>query len=85
MLLQMDKLQSYGRSGLISALLLQAIYGMEVSTSIKFLNEIHKMRHPHESDIDNGQYRMPESDEQMNQIERLHETMLEIYAKNIKQ
>ena len=73
----------HGRTGLISCLLLQAIYGMNALISIKFINEIHKMRHPYESDIDNDDYGMPESNEQINQIYRLNKYMIQIYSKNI--
>eukprot|EP01084_Bolivina_argentea_P271806 462572_1 len=71
----------HGRTGLISSLLLQAIYGMDSKTAIKFLNEIHSMRHPDESDINMGRYAMPETEAQFDQVHRLSEQMIQIYNK----
>eukprot|EP01084_Bolivina_argentea_P230540 388926_1 len=64
----------HGRTGLISSLLLQAIYGMNSEISLKFIYEIHKVRHPY-----CGDDRMPESWNQREQIKRLHYTMMKIY------
>ena len=74
-------LGGHGRTGLISGLLLQAIYGMDGLTAVKFINYIHNVRHPNESRIENGFYRMPESKEQLNQVIRLNVEMIKIYNK----
>eukprot|EP01084_Bolivina_argentea_P305276 527355_1 len=72
----MHCLGGHGRTGLIGCLLLQAIYGMDSDTAIKFINEIHLVRHPYcESD------RMPESTKQRKQIRQLHWDMLQIHDK----
>eukprot|EP00483_Globobulimina_turgida_P001039 UN01041 len=71
----------HGRSGLISCLLLQAIYGMKSLTAIKFLNHIHSVRHQNESNVNEGHYKMPEAKEQFNQIQDLHENMMLLYNK----
>ncbi len=71
----------HGRSGLMSCLLLQAIYGMESLTAIKFLNHIHSVRHQNESDVNEGHYKMPEDEKQFNQIHDLHESMMPLYDK----
>eukprot|EP01084_Bolivina_argentea_P003776 7110_1 len=73
--------KGHGRSGLMSCLLLQAIYGMESLTAIKFLNHIHSVRHQNESDVNEGHYKMPEDEKQFNQIHDLHESMMLLYDK----
>jgi len=75
-LIYMHCLGGHGRSGLLTSLLLQAIYGMDAEISLKFLNEIHQMRHPWCSAD-----RMPESKEQRDQIERLHPAMIKLHNK----
>eukprot|EP01083_Nonionella_stella_P124907 377447_1 len=71
----------HGRSGVIGSLLLQAIYGMDSMTAIKFLNHIHWVRHANEVDVNNEKYRLPESNDQRQQIHDLHESMMLLYHK----
>ena len=72
----MHCLGGHGRTGLISSMLLQIIYGMDDEIAVKFLNEIHRMRHPY-----CGPNRMPESKTQREQIKRLHNRMSQIRDK----
>eukprot|EP00483_Globobulimina_turgida_P009417 UN09436 len=66
----------HGRTGLISSLLLQAVYGMNSFIALKFLSEIHRVRHPY-----CGADRMPESRKQLKQIKRLQRKMIQIHNK----
>ena len=66
----------HGRAGVVSALLLQCVYGMDDEITRKYLKLIHTTR------CDNNiQCNIPEKEAQVNQLKRLNESMLALYNK----
>ena len=66
----------HGRAGVISALSLQCIYGMDDEITRKYLKLIHTTR------CDNNiQCNVPEKEAQVNQLKRLNDDMLALYNK----
>ena len=68
----------HGRAGVMSALLLQCIYGIEANLSMQYLKLVHTTR------CDNNiSCNIPEKQPQVDQVKRLHPDMLALYIKYV--